>query len=178
VRNWNYQIGLEDYSVMQGQAHNIDDFGAPQWQGLSTGDDLIVRFWKWKEAALKRDNLPSEYFSRWDGSTFDPSDASAEHAGQARQGVAWGDRMPTPADDIGYLKEGYLADMPLADYPPINYRRYQREQDIWNLPETLKGLAPNLGLASVLGASSGLVAASVATSGIAKTVDLVSSVGM
>uniref|UniRef100_A0A7S3WWM3 Uncharacterized protein n=2 Tax=Emiliania huxleyi TaxID=2903 RepID=A0A7S3WWM3_EMIHU len=28
VRNWNYQIGLEDYCVMQGQAHNIDDFGA------------------------------------------------------------------------------------------------------------------------------------------------------
>ena len=29
VRLWNYHIALEDYSVMQGQAHNIDDFGAP-----------------------------------------------------------------------------------------------------------------------------------------------------
>ena len=25
VNNWNYHIGLEDYSVMQGQAHTIDD---------------------------------------------------------------------------------------------------------------------------------------------------------
>ena len=30
---WNYQIGLEDYSVMQGQAHNIDDLGALNWYG-------------------------------------------------------------------------------------------------------------------------------------------------
>jgi len=31
VRSWNYQIGVEDYSVMQGQAHNINDLGAPNY---------------------------------------------------------------------------------------------------------------------------------------------------
>ena len=31
VRSWNYQIGVEDYSVMQGQAHNINDLGAPSY---------------------------------------------------------------------------------------------------------------------------------------------------
>ena len=43
VRSWNYQIGVEDYSVMQGQAHNINDLGAPNYGQLGTGDDLIVR---------------------------------------------------------------------------------------------------------------------------------------
>jgi len=177
VRQWNYQIGLEDYSVMQGQAHNIDDFGAPNWQGLSTGDDLIVKFWKWKSAAFEVDRIDSEYFTRWDGSTFEPADTAAAGA-PARQGEAWGGRMPTPANDIDYLKEGYLQSSPVADYPPINYRRYQREQDIWSLGEKLRGFAPNLGIASVLGASSGLIAASVAGSSLAKTVDLVSGSGL
>jgi O-methyltransferase involved in polyketide biosynthesis len=72
VRNWNYQIGLEDYCVMQGQAHNIDDLGAPNWQATSTGDDLILRFWKWKQQALRGDSVGSEYYTRWDGSAIDP----------------------------------------------------------------------------------------------------------
>ena len=46
------QIGLEDYCVMQGQAHNIDDYGAPNWGVVSAGDDLIVRFWKWIEVYI------------------------------------------------------------------------------------------------------------------------------
>ena len=35
VNLWNYHIALEDYSVMQGQAHNVDDLGANH---LSVGD--------------------------------------------------------------------------------------------------------------------------------------------
>ena len=54
---------------MQGQAHNIDDFGAPNWQAKSTGDDLIMQFWKWKHSATARDG--PEYFRRWDGSSID-----------------------------------------------------------------------------------------------------------
>ena len=56
VRNWNYQIGLEDYCVMQGQAHNIDDLGSPNWRALGTGDDLIVKFWEWKRRASRNPN--------------------------------------------------------------------------------------------------------------------------
>ena len=26
---------------MQGQAHNIDDLGAPNWQNVGAGDDLV-----------------------------------------------------------------------------------------------------------------------------------------
>merc|ERR1719197_1685616 len=71
VRQWNYQIGLEDYSVMQGQAHNIDDLGAPNWKAASTGDDLIIKFWKSYQRALENDGFASEYFTRYDGSLLD-----------------------------------------------------------------------------------------------------------
>ena len=55
MRSWNYQIGVEDYSVMQGQAHNINDLGAPNYGQLGTGDDLIVKFWEWKREASRND---------------------------------------------------------------------------------------------------------------------------
>ena len=38
IAGWNYNIALEDYSVMQGQAHNIDDLGAKNWKVNAHGD--------------------------------------------------------------------------------------------------------------------------------------------
>ena len=43
VNIWNYHIALEDYSVMQGQAHNIDDLGAPHLALGDLGDDLVAQ---------------------------------------------------------------------------------------------------------------------------------------
>ena len=120
VRNWNYQIGLEDYCVMQGQAHNIDDLGAPNWQALGAGDDLIVKFWKWKRAALEADETSSEYYKRWDGSTIDPSTLPAQEAPASRAPTHGGGTVA----DAEELMPHYTQAMPAADYPPINYKPY------------------------------------------------------
>ena len=130
VRNWNYQIGLEDYCVMQGQAHNIDDLGAPNWRATGAGDDLIIKFWKWKRQALKNDATDAEYYQRWDGITLDPSEIalSAPDAAEVRS------QAPTHAGgDIaaeGELRQDYITNMPAADYPPINWRPYPLVQEI------------------------------------------------
>jgi len=63
VRQWNYHIGLEDYSVMQGQAHNIDDLGAARIERGGLGDDIIARFYDWRAAATKNAGKP--FFGRW-----------------------------------------------------------------------------------------------------------------
>lgn len=113
VRNWNYHISLEDYPVMQGQAHNIDDLGAPQWQKTSLGDDLIIRFWEWNRKAEASEGKP--YFTRWDGSNVESA------AG------------PQTADDeaVGTygLKKSYVQNTPVAEYAPINYAPYKRFLD-------------------------------------------------
>ena len=120
VRNWNYQIGLEDYCVMQGQAHNIDDLGAPNWKRLSTGDDLIVRFWNWKRDALAADDLASEWYTKWDGT---PLSAEALRSVQPTPLTApthGGGRLASPSN----VEAVYLNNGPIADYPPINYQPY------------------------------------------------------
>ena len=66
MNNWNYHIGLEDYSVMQGQAHTIDDLGAPRINKASKGDDLIYKFYNWYNKALENDG-GQPYFARWTG---------------------------------------------------------------------------------------------------------------
>lgn len=143
VRNWNYQIALEDYSVMQGQAHNIEDYGAPNWNAASVGDDLIVKFWQWKKAAAAKEVGGSEWFSRWDGSSVEAA-GSSTHA--------------EPSEDLAYLRRDYVENAPVAGYPPINYRKYQAQQG-W----ILTGKAPTLGAASAVGGLSGLVAAAQMT---------------
>lgn len=60
VRIWNYHIALEDYSVMQGQAHNVDDLGAPHLALGDLGDDLVAHFYKWKTSAEKNDGALRE----------------------------------------------------------------------------------------------------------------------
>ena len=163
VRNWNYQIGLEDYCVMQGQAHNIDDLGAPNWRARSTGDDLIVKFWKWKRAALERDGFQTEYYTRWDGSTIDPT--ALENTRAPARAPTHGGGPPAEADE---LAPHYVNAMPAADYPPINYRPYPLVQEIIGRHEQALDLGsevklvldhiPRLNLPSALGATAGLAA--------------------
>lgn len=60
---WNYNIALEDYSVMQGQAHNVEDLGAKHVNRPGLGDDLISEFYRWRDQALAADGDP--YFTKW-----------------------------------------------------------------------------------------------------------------
>jgi len=163
VRNWNYQIGLEDYCVMQGQAHNIDDLGAPNWKALGAGDDLIVKFWKWKRTALENDGVDSEYYTRWDGSTVDL--AAADVAPMPLRAPTHGGG---PIGDVEELAAHYTQRMPAADYPPINYRPYPLVQEIierhmqaLNLKDEFRMLPnylPKVTLPSVMGGVGGLAA--------------------
>ena len=84
---------------------------------MRTGDDLIVKFWKHTQTALRNDAVESEYLTRWDGSQI-PADAAAavspipvkvpSHA--AANQVASEDKLrPT------------MQAAPVADYPPINH---------------------------------------------------------
>jgi len=109
VRNWNYHISLEDYPVMQGQAHNIDDLGAPQWKKTSLGDDLIIRFWEWNRQAEEREGKP--YFTRWDGSVVE----------------SLGGKQTDDNAEVGTygLKRSYVQNTPVAEYAPINYGPYK-----------------------------------------------------
>jgi len=163
VRNWNYQIGLEDYCVMQGQAHNIDDLGAPNWRALGAGDDLIVKFWRWKRAALDGDGLESEYYSRWDGSSIDPASLEGRPAAAPSRAPTHGGGTTAKADE---LRAHYVEAMPAADYPPINYRPYplvqeiiDRHVDALDLKQELRDLIaylPKPNLPSALGGFAGL----------------------
>jgi len=160
VRNWNYQIGLEDYCVMQGQAHNIDDFGAPNWRATSSGDDLIVRFWRWVAAAREADGATSEYFVRWDGSRVD--EAAAAAAAQPLSAAAapsHADASLTTEEEMSSLAERYTAAVPVAQYPPINHALYSRQQTLANLFERVGDAMPQVGVASAVGAAGGLVTA-------------------
>ena len=165
VRNWNYQIGLEDYSVMQGQAHNIDDFGAPNWRAASTGDDLIVRFWQWKRKASLRDSAP-DYFTRWDGSRVDEAEAARVPV-DLPPPSAWSSVASTQLD---HLRPHYSKLAPFASFPPVNNGAYRQQQTL----DVLGSKLPELGFASIVGACSGFVAAAVAATNFAQAVDLLS----
>merc|ERR1719198_1628567 len=167
VRNWNYQIGLEDYCVMQGQAHNIDDLGAPNWKKLSTGDDLIIKFWNWKRDALDADGQVNEYYSKWDGSPLPKA------ATQPMEPVP----LTSPSHGNGRLANAaevdrsYLDYSPAADYPPINYKPYPllygengivdthlQALDLTREVRKLGKWLPPVGLPASLGAAAGLAA--------------------
>jgi len=124
VRQWNYQIGLEDYCVMQGQAHNIDDLGAKNWDGASTGDDLIIKFWKWVYTARQNDGLASEYYTRWDGSTLDAAQCQATRPIRVEVPSHGGSEQIASADGEYSVMPHYMQTAPIADYPPINHRGF------------------------------------------------------
>jgi len=128
VKNWNYHIGLEDYSVMQGQAHLIDDLGAPRIKYPGKGDDLIAKFYAWYGKAIENDGgLP--YFARWTGDDYE------------RQTVPAGTepRDFTNVDDnplqgtVG-IKETFHAVHPVAAFPPANPELYLPK---WNAQAAL-----------------------------------------
>jgi len=161
VRNWNYQIALEDYSVMQGQAHNIDDFGAPNWKSTSNGDDLIVKFWKWYRKANERDGhgagRNAEYFTRSDGTRVDvPNAAASRPLPVERQTHREGESVTAQA-----LRPHYLEAAPIAEYPPINHAYYAKQQSWTTVLDKVVQSAPKVGIASAIGASAGLISASL-----------------
>jgi len=149
--------------VMQGQAHNIDDFGAPNWSSTSNGDDLIVKFWQWYRSANRKDGhgeeRTAEYFTRWDGSRIDQSKVAtsaplAVERPTHRDGTSIGIGQPEHAPE---LLPHYMQAGPIADYPPINHMHYTKQQEWTKLGEAV----PKLGIASVVGASAGLITASL-----------------
>lgn len=134
VQLWNYHISLEDYSVMQGQAHNVDDLGAPHLALGDLGDDLVQKFYRWKASAEENDgSLP--YFAEWKKKGKDlqfqaareEKDVSSETSfnviddGQSIDGRSVG--------TYGILKS-YNQRTPFAEYPPINYQMYKPLLDL------------------------------------------------
>lgn len=154
VNSWNYHIGLEDAAVMQGQAHRIEDLGAPRMSVGGLGDDLIKRYWKWRQDAHESladgstAAIPSPYLN-----AFANNGVQAETSKRAAipSGTVFGDGSSTISqvrseamssntymvgDDgqkdektgnaIGTwgIKQGYLQDTPAANFPPMNYKPY------------------------------------------------------
>mmetsp|Transcript_53174 Transcript_53174/g.105733 ORF Transcript_53174/g.105733 Transcript_53174/m.105733 type:complete len:364 (+) Transcript_53174:1442-2533(+) len=166
VRNWNYQIALEDYSVMQGQAHNIDDFGAPNWKATSNGDDLIVKFWKWYRKANAHDGhgdeRQAEYFTRFDGSRVSmPESAAAAPSPIERPTHREGESVMAAEEAARGMRPHYLQAAPVADYPPINHAFYAKQQSWMTVLDKIMEGVPKVGIASAIGASAGLISASL-----------------
>lgn len=127
VNIWNYHIALEDYSVMQGQAHNVDDLGAPHLAIGDLGDDLVAHFYKWKNAAVKNDGaLP--FFSKWDGKMLNFKAASTER--EMSQDASFSvvdDGKSVDGKDVGTygILKSYSQQTPTEKYPPVNYNMYK-----------------------------------------------------
>ncbi|KAH8074909.1 hypothetical protein JL720_10657 [Aureococcus anophagefferens] len=126
VNNWNYHIGLEDYNVMQGQQHMIDDLGAPRINAGGKGDDLIARFYDWRAKAMENDG-GSPYFDKW-APRSDGGDGPRDSYGRTTvpDGAAprdYSDVDDGPQGTLG-IKETFHAVHPVADFPPANPERY------------------------------------------------------
>ena len=133
VQLWNYHISLEDYSVMQGQAHNVDDLGAPHLSLGGLGDDLVQHFYRYKNAAVKNDGaLP--FFSEWkDGKkvNFKPAATEREQSSETSFSVV-DDREHVDGKNVGTygILKSYNQQTPVADYPPVNYKMYKPLLDL------------------------------------------------
>jgi hypothetical protein len=150
VNNWNYHIGLEDASVMKGQSRLIEEFGAPRMQMGGLGDDLVAKYWKWRNEAheaLNSDSdgvIKSPYFSSYSdngspisiatgSSIFGDQSDTASLARSAAQMVtksnnAEGGQFHPDNGDTSTtwgIKRTYTANTPLAEYPPMNFKRYK-----------------------------------------------------
>ena len=132
VQVWNYHIALEDYSVMQGQAHNVDDLGAPHLALGDLGDDLVAHFYKWKAAAEKNDGrLP--FFSKWDGRKMDfQAAATGAEMSQDTSFRVVDDRERVDGKQVGTygILRSYSQETPVAKYPPVNYQMYKPLLDL------------------------------------------------
>jgi len=120
VRNWNYHIGLEDYSVMQGQQHTIDDLGAPRINKFGKGDDLVMKFYQWRDRALANDG-GQPYFAKYkgDGASYDRENVAAGAAP-----ATYDDVDDDPLRGTVGLKEDFHAVHPVAAFPPANPEPY------------------------------------------------------
>lgn len=148
VNSWNYHIALEDANVMQGQANRIEDWGSPRLGVGGLGDDLIVRFWKWRNQAIanlkKEKNIDSPYISNFDfssmptsgipsGTSFGDDPVMVEklrHDSQTRNVplVSDNNEMGANGNKVGTwgIKQNYVQDLPAANFPPVNYKQYAR----------------------------------------------------
>ena len=150
VNNWNYHIALEDACVMQGQASRIEDWGSPRLGVGGLGDDLIKRYWKWRNTA--HENLrdqhgqDSPYYSEFSqkrssmamgiptGTSFgdDPSlidrvrsDARIRHTTLVTDNK---ETDPNTGNYIGTwgILTDYVQNTPAASFPPVNYQQYAK----------------------------------------------------
>jgi hypothetical protein len=140
VSNWNYHIGLEDACVMKGQSRLIEEFGAPRMQMGGLGDDLVARYWKWRNQAheaLNSDSddgvIKSPYFSAYsdNGSPISIATGSSifgdqsDTASLARSAAAQINPDNGDTSATWGIKRDYTANTPLAEYPPMNFKRYK-----------------------------------------------------
>ncbi|KAL7532953.1 hypothetical protein ACHAXR_004954, partial [Thalassiosira sp. AJA248-18] len=127
VNVWNYHIALEDYSVMQGQAHNVDDLGAPHLALGDLGDDLVSHFYKWKASAEKNDGaLP--FFAKWDGKAMDFKAAVTDkEMSQETSFSVVDDKENVDGRQVGTygILKSYSQATPHDKYPPVNYQMYK-----------------------------------------------------
>lgn len=128
VRNWNYHISLEDYSVMVGQANTIDTLGAPRMNRAGPGDDLIAKFYQWRDRAIQGDQR-SPYFMGWTPETQRDDPSAWSHARARRPSGSDVVVDPVydenPKDDVFFgLKEIFNPVHPVADFPPANPKPY------------------------------------------------------
>ncbi|KAJ8598145.1 hypothetical protein CTAYLR_007416 [Chrysophaeum taylorii] len=114
VNNWNYHIALEDYSVMVGQATTIDDRGAKRLERLGPGDDLIARFYAWRDEALTKGD---PYFHNWAGGDGVPPPGPKADEDEDASAAYFG------------LRETFHANTPVTFYPPANPTKYL---PLWN----------------------------------------------
>ena len=181
VNNWNYHIALEDASIMQGQASRIEDWGSPRLNIGGLGDDLIVRYWKWRNKAhdnLKhKKGLDSPYFSDFSvqmstkpgiasGTCFGDnpnlvnrvrSEARLNNAPLVTDNKQ---RDPSTGNDIGTwgILSDYTQNTPVARFPPINYDQYAKllvfDQFVKNLAEEAENAAEHQAAPGLTGKSS------------------------
>lgn len=148
VNAWNYHVGLEDYSVMVGQAKTIDDLGAPRLNRAGPGDDLIAKFYQWRDKALASDG-GHPYFTSWvpqpDKST-DRLDWSHARPRPEDARVAYDDllnKAPASRDSFFGIRETYHPDHPVAHFPPANPRPYIWFWRAHSIANKILGQEPN-----------------------------------
>ena len=118
---------------MQGQAHNVDDLGAPHLALGGLGDDLVQHFYRWKNAAETNDGaLP--FFSEWKGGrelNFKPASKETEMSSETSFAVLDdGEHVDGKAVGTYGILKNYHQQTPTADYPPVNYKMYKPLLDL------------------------------------------------
>ena len=112
---------------MQGQAHNIDDLGAPYLVMGDLSDNLVAHFYRWKNDA-KKNNGGLPLFSKWDGKAMEISAATtAQEMSQGSSHSVVNDQEVVDGRQVGtYCILKSYSQMTLHDkYSPVNYKMYK-----------------------------------------------------